>query len=193
MLESSMRTRFALLLALALACVSHGARADENVATAQVLFEEGRALMARGEYAAACSKLEGSQSLDPGPGTEYNLALCYEKMGKTASAWASYLSAATAYKATKRPDWETRARERATALEAALSKLTIVLPRDAPKDLRVSRNGVAVIASALGVAVPVDPGRHVISVSGANRQEWTTTIDLSPGAKATVEIGRAHV
>jgi hypothetical protein len=173
----------------ALVLLAHASTAHANDSVrAQALFEEARVLMARGDYAAACPKLEGSQSLDPGPGTEYNLALCYEKSGRTASAWAAYLSAAAAYKATNRPEWESRARDRATALAAVLSRVTIIVPAGAPPDLKITRDGAPVIASEIGVPIPVDPGLHVFAATAERRPKWSTEVNLAPGAQKTVEI-----
>ena len=69
--------------AAALCCVlpAASARGDvslEHKAASQTLFDEGRQLMARGQYEEACPKLAESQRLDPGIGTQYNFADCLE-------------------------------------------------------------------------------------------------------------------
>ena len=61
---------------------------------AEVLFDQGRKLMGQQRYEEAAHKLEQSESLDPGVGTLLNLADCYVHLGRTASAWATYRSAA---------------------------------------------------------------------------------------------------
>src|SRR2546421_315839 len=79
--------------ALSIAAFEGPARADASLAdkaAAQTLFDEGRKLMAAGKYAEACPKLAESQKLDPGVGTQFHLADCYEKIGQTASAWAGF-------------------------------------------------------------------------------------------------------
>src|SRR5579883_326916 len=70
-----------------------GALADataEDKATAEALFNEGKRLMNERKFGEACPKFLASQKLDPGVGTQLNLAVCYEANGQTASAWATF-------------------------------------------------------------------------------------------------------
>src|SRR5580704_11253708 len=90
---------------------------DADKATAQALFDTARRDMDAGRFAAACPEFASSYKLDPGPGTLLNLAVCYEKNGQTASAWATFLDAATeAGRAGETPRVQ-MAREHAQALE----------------------------------------------------------------------------
>ena len=66
------------------------ARADDEAATAQALFDQATALKANEDWAGACPKFESSYRLDPALGTLLNLANCFEKLGKIASAWARW-------------------------------------------------------------------------------------------------------
>jgi hypothetical protein len=183
-----MRTFTIATLVFAALAIPTAAHAGNNAAAAQALFEEARALIAAGNYAAGCAKLEGSQALDPGPGTQYNLALCYEKSGRTASAWATYLEAAAAYKATSRPEWEAKARDRASVLAPTLSKLRIVVAPGAPSDLAITRDGVAVVASELGTAIPVDPGTHVIEAKASGRPAFRASSVIAAGQSKQVDV-----
>src|SRR4029078_12277038 len=115
--EASMNVnRFVSGIVLAtLIASSTPARADRatDAATAQSLYDEGRQLMEQGKHADACPKLEASQKLDPGPGTQFHLADCYEHIGRTASAWALFLEVAGAAKAHGKTEQEQIARDRA--------------------------------------------------------------------------------
>ena len=72
------------------------AQPPDPVATAQALFEQGRALVERGDIAAACPLFEESQRLDPGVGTMLWLADCYASSGKTTTALVWFKEAAIA-------------------------------------------------------------------------------------------------
>ena len=66
----------------------------QEQAAAEALFQEARQLMKTGAYAEACPKLFDSNRLDTAVGTLLYLGECYEKSGKTASAWTTFLAAA---------------------------------------------------------------------------------------------------
>src|SRR5882672_4544932 len=78
-----------VLLALLPGTVHADATAAEKVA-AEALFDDGRKLLADGRFAPACEKFEQSEHIDPAVGTLLYLAECYEKSGRTASAWATF-------------------------------------------------------------------------------------------------------
>ncbi|WP_080682321.1 serine/threonine-protein kinase [Sorangium cellulosum] len=180
------------LLALAMflaALVGGGRDARADTAAAQALFDAARQLMAQGKHAEACPKLEESQRLDPGIGTQFNLAACYEQVGRTASAWSTFLDVAGAAKAAGQPEREKVARQRATALEPKLIRLTITAPADAPADLQVKRDGALVGRAQWGTPVPVDPGKHTVEASAAGRSPFVKTVELNKaGASETVTV-----
>lgn len=182
------RLAIAAVVAIAAAAGPRVARADataEQRAAAQVLFDEGRKLMAAKRFSEACPKFEESQRIDPGIGTLLNLAECQAQTGKTASAWANFLEAAYRAKAAGQAKREHTARAKAAALEPRLSKLTI----NAPAGVQVRRDGVLVAASMLGTSLPVDPGQHVITASAPGKKGWETRIVLKDnGDRVTVGV-----
>jgi hypothetical protein len=163
------------------------AHAEGDKATAEALFSEGRRLLASGDYTAACEKFAASQKLDPGLGTSLNLADCYEKSGRTASAWAEFRDAASSARRVGSKDREQVARARADALEKQLSRLTLIEKTPHPEQ-RMARDGSAVDRAVLGTAVPVDPGPHAVEVVATGRKKWSKTIAVDPGAQIVVEV-----
>src|SRR5262252_9083843 len=115
-----------LLVVLVGWLVPAGLRAAEvDEPAARALFMEGRKLAASGDYTRACAKFEASYQLDPGIGTNFNLADCYEHTGRIASAWTRFLEVAAATRLANQPERERIARARAGALEPRLAHLVV--------------------------------------------------------------------
>ncbi len=183
-----MRSKLVLAALCTWACLSSVTPAvaqstDDRVA-AESLFTSGRELMQAGKYQEACEKFESSRRLEPALGTTLNLANCYEKLGRTASAWAEFKSAAAEAQRLNDSARKATALERAAALEPKLSRLW--LQADDPS-VSVSRNGVPVNAGVLGNAIPVDPGSHELEASAPGKVTWKDTVDVK-GEGATVEV-----
>ncbi|MEI9937901.1 MAG: tetratricopeptide repeat protein [Pseudomonadota bacterium] len=177
----------ALFLTQAAGAQSGGA---SNRAAAEALFNAGRSLAASGKYAEACPKFEASQQLDPGLGTLLNLAECYEKLGKTASAWAEYREAIPLARASGSKVRQDLATERAAALESRLSMLTIraMGGSEEASGLEIRRDGLPVQPAELGSPIPVDPGPHTIEAVAPGKQKWSSTVQITDAAKLAVEV-----
>jgi serine/threonine-protein kinase len=79
-----------LILALvAIASTAHAGDKDR----ADALFKHGKKLMDEKKYSDACEAFEQSMKLDPGIGTELNIARCYEEWGKLGRALQAYKAA----------------------------------------------------------------------------------------------------
>jgi hypothetical protein len=136
--------------------------------------------MDKGDFTAACPRLSESYVQDPSTGTLLALAFCQEHLGQTASAWASYAEVVTRSKREGHADREQAARERADALEAKLSRLTIQVSADvaATPGLVVTRDGVAVGQGAWGTPTPLDPGEHVVGATATGKESWSLTVSI---------------
>lgn len=133
---------------------------------AEALFVEAKRLMTEGRFPEACPKLDESQRLDPSGGTALLLALCLERQGKVASAWAAFSTALALAVRDRNAEREAIAREHLASLEPRLSYLTVLVPAGLAErpGLRVLLDGVALEAPAWGVALPVDVGEHTVRV-----------------------------
>jgi serine/threonine-protein kinase len=187
--------RKGLLLGLATvwlhAAFARAAGPAADSVTAQALFDAAKKLIAAGQYAEACPKLEESQRLDPGSGTLLNLADCYEHQGKIATAWAKFLEASSAANAANQVDREREAQQRASAILPRLSYIVINISSGAARTagLEVKRDGALVGGAQSGIAVPVDSGEHQVSASAPGRKPWETKITVKADAQTlTVSV-----
>lgn len=173
-------------MAGALLLASAQARAQSpEIAVAQALFDEARALSEQGRFQEACPKLEESQRLDPGTGTQLNLADCHEHTGKLATAWALFLEVESSARRNGDERRASFARARSVALAPRLSRLRLVVAPQ-PADLAISRDQVALGKAQWGVALPVDPGHYVITARAAGYESWSTQIDVKEPAQEIV-------
>ncbi|MEO7327553.1 MAG: tetratricopeptide repeat protein [Minicystis sp.] len=151
---------------------------------AEALFQQGRDLLKQERYAEACPKLAESQRLDPKLGTLLNLAVCNEKLGKIATAWAAYISAAAIARRDGRSEREDFAREQVALLEKRLARVTLHLK--APQaDLRLRWDDQPMSGAALDTPFPVDPGKHLLTVGAPGKKEWSATVEI-PADRAQI-------
>ena len=178
---------FALFLLSQTLCIARLAHASDP-AGAEVLFQEGRKLMAEGKIAAGCEKLKDSFALDPMPGTMLNLADCYEKQGRPATAWARFQNAATLAKNQGKHAQAAEANRRMKLLEQEMSHLTIQVPEPVP-GLEVRRDDAEVLPTTYGEALPSDPGAVTIVAAAPGYKSYKTTVEIGPKRdKKTVTV-----
>jgi tetratricopeptide (TPR) repeat protein len=151
---------------------------DESAA--ETLFQEGLAAMKRNDYPVACEAFSQSNKADPSPGTQINLAVCYEKQKKWASAWTWYRSAVGLAQQRGQAEREKLAEESASRLKPQLHYV-VVSVKEPLTDLVVKRDGAEVTIALAGkeVPLPVDPGEHTIDVSARGKKPWTKTIQIA--------------
>jgi serine/threonine-protein kinase len=149
----------------------------QQKAMAEVLFRDGTSLTRQGRHVEACRRFEGSQQLDPALGTILYLADCYDRIGRTASAWVWFVQARELAHSNDQPERELIASRRAADLERRLSRVRIqVAPGAQIAELSIQMNGVVVPSSSFGVPIPVDPGRLYVRASAPGRFPWYQTI-----------------
>jgi hypothetical protein len=170
-----------LLASLSAAPPALGQTATDS-ATAETLFNEALALLEKERFAEACAKLEASQTLDPGVGTLLYLADCYQQVGRTASAWATFREAAYMAKG-KADERESVAIDHARELEPELSYLTVTIASPATPGLELKHNGKPLSSALWGSAFPVDPGAHTVEASAPGKKAWSQTLNVAAGPR----------
>ncbi|HYQ17873.1 MAG TPA: tetratricopeptide repeat protein [Polyangiaceae bacterium] len=181
------RFSLALLLSAAASLPARPAHAEDDT-PARALFKQGRALASEGKYAEACPKFEESLRLEVGVGTQFNLADCWEHVGKLASAQKLFLGAAGSAKAAGQADREQVLRDRAAALEPRIPKLVVEVADTSPK-LSVKRDQLPLDSDQIGKALAVDPGKYEIVAKAPGKKPWSKTVEVAAGsAVVTVEV-----
>ncbi len=182
--------------------------ASSSEAQAEALFDEAKRLRDTGQLPEACSKFAQSQQLSPGVGVALHLGDCYQRIGRTASAWQEFRVAeklARDQNDTKRAEV---ANDRAQALEPKLNRLTIGVPAAAAAgEAEVQVDGAPIPREAWNVPLAIDPGDHVVAFAMAGQAVRTLNahidaavpvaaigfVDPAPSAGAPAEPAPAVV
>ncbi len=174
-------TLVAALFAMARGAHAQGVTPESSLA-AQALFDEAKRLMQDGDAAAACPKFEESERLEQGIGTKLNLATCYERIDRTASAWILYLEVESETRRNGQTARETLAHEHAAALSEKLSRVTIDVPATSRiTGLTVERDGIRLGSAQWGLSVPVDPGIHTVRAYAGLKTMWQVDLKVPLG------------
>lgn len=157
------------------ALVSFAAPARADGADPDRLFADATALIGEERYADAIPLLEEAQRLDPGIGTQYNLAVCYGKTGKLALAWRNLVQVETLARAAGKKQRE----------EAAHAMLEELRPRVSHAVVRVEERGEVtvrmdgdILAPADFAFVALDPGTHTLEAVAPERKPFTSAITI---------------
>lgn len=176
-------------LASALVWLSPSAAHGQDVATADALFREGTAKRKANQLDEACALFRESYRLDPAGGTTFALADCLEAQGKLAQAAARFREAAVIARQRRNADKEKLVAARLDAIEPRIPTLAVkVLPawRKLP-GLVVTRDDQEMGPPSFDLAVPVDPGPHVVRVSAEGIIPFSKTVTVGEGQRAIVE------
>lgn len=182
--------RRALVAAGVGACILLGigrAGAETPAEQADRLFKEATALIAAKRYDVACDKLAESGRLDPAVGTFYNLGSCLEHEKKYAASKRAYDRAAQLAREQNNAQGAARAAEKSGRVAAHLGRVDVVIT---PKP---KAEGVGVTLDGAGVALAdgpfeVDPGRHVVKLTGAAGKSEERAVEVREGERVTVEL-----
>lgn len=188
-----MRRAFFFGLALALGGLvgtPASAQTDAELkATAEALFRDGMAAFSAGNYTEACSKLEGAVSLTRGEalGGALLLAQCYEKQGKTASAWAAYSEVAGKARAAGQAARADEAEKGAATLLPRLHYIVLRVPPEiaALEGASILRQGKPVRREVWTIRFPADPGAIDFEATAPGKRRAKVSVVIPDAAGET--------
>ncbi len=164
--------------------------AADRSAAAEDLFQHAKALFVKHDFAAACPLFLESYRVDPAGGTLQNLALCYEELGKWASAYARFQELRTLSKGDRpRPDRVKLADEHIAKLTPRLSRIAIAMPPEIEGSATLTLDGVTFQRPSWSAGILVDPGPHEIIVTAPGKEPFHTRVETpKEGAQQQVRV-----
>ena len=187
-------TRTVPLAALVIALVAAwspsagAAPSKKDIARADALFEEGRALMAAGTFPLACERLAESYRIAAGLGTLINLGACFEAANDLPHAYFVYYRAARISRDAGRFEREEAAKVRLASLAPKLGQVRFPLTLGG-RATTLTCDQVAAQSIEPGIAV-VDAGRpHECELRAGSTLAWSGRVEVGSGEVKTITIG----
>ena len=171
----------------------------QGAAAAEALFKKGLADFNAKKFDTGCPALEESYRVDPRAGSLFTSAECYAEAGKITTASSLYeqferfVDRMPAGQRAGQAERIKVAADKRAALKSRIPSLTLTLAAGSPDGAVVKRDGTVVGKPAMGVAIPVDPGEHVlvVYVEGGPTKEQKITVKEGEAKKIelTVDTG----
>ncbi len=151
---------------------------------AETLRRDGELLLARKQYALACTKLSASQQLQPRSVTLLALARCHANLGHMAAATRVLRDAA----ATARVERDApREHAAITALESLLPRIPTLRIRAIGHPV-LELDGAPFAEDRLDVEMQVDVGTHTLVARAPDHGPWSQTVELGMGDHELMQV-----
>lgn len=149
---------------------------EAELATARALFEEGLAREDAKDWSGALERFKRVAEIRVTAQVLYNMALCYERLNKLASADTFY---GRVIEKGGAPDLVKLATQRRAELKGKIPEITL----EAPAELALTLDGSSATA---GTAMAVDPGVHEV-VARRGSETARKTFEVT-GGKVTITV-----
>lgn len=186
-LLTAMSKRHVLKILLGLACmISSSSAWAQHEAVAAEHFNRGWDAKEAGEYPTCIQHMEASHRAVAATQTLFYLAECEEKAARIATADLHYqqvidnVRALRPAKQVSNAQFVADAEKARERLRGEVPSLTLNLPVWAPKNVEVACDGKVVPLAAIGVAIPVDPGEHLVTTQVPGGQIETHHFTVKP-------------
>jgi hypothetical protein len=174
------------LLTVALAPRSAFAQDKKELSKARALFQRAIELEQAGNYTQALEQFRDVGQVRMTPQVRFHIASCEEKLGRLVTALGGY-ELALADAETVGEDFKNEVDTAVTRLRASIPKL--VIQRGTGADAaEIELDGVALGASSVGVAVPLDPGPHSVNAKAPGSLPFSQTVTIAENEQKTVDI-----
>ncbi len=184
-------TRGTTLLACAALLAGATPAHAQDPAAARELLKRGYELKQANNCKDAIPIFEESVRLDPQPKSVLNLADCEEQVGALGNSQKHWLLARDIGKREGNTAIVQESEGHLLAIDKRFARLTIRLPVGAPPSAIVLRDGVELGQASLGLALPIDPGVHVLLLRtrGYRESRKEVTLRESESQEVRLELG----
>jgi hypothetical protein len=151
-------------------------------------FERGIILYKAGDYKGALENFLTSYDLRPHPKLKYNIGLCYLKLGYTAKALNEWQGFISKEKYDIEPEIADTLSEIMATVVVTVGKLFVNVDVDGAA---VTVDGESFGESPLGRPVFVEPGKHVVTVTGPGGAGREKSVTLGVGETREIHVALA--
>jgi hypothetical protein len=161
-----------------------GAAAEPSASAlvaARELFREAGQDADAGKFGLALEKYRRVVAVKETGQVRFNIARCEEQLGQIASALADYELVERDLRdvhGDAENELRNTSRDRGNALRPRVPRLTLMAPLPEPPNFVVRLDGAVIADAALGVPLPVDPGRHRVEASAGGRLPLTAELEV---------------
>lgn len=184
-----LRPAAALLAALAALALAPRASAQSasELAAARSLFEEGLAAARGGRWDEARQRFERSYEIAPRPTTLLNLAGAQVQTGRLVAGAESYRRFLSEARRGREARYRRQAQQALAEVEPRLGRLIVRVEGVGEEDT-ILLDGVELARAALGVGVPVDPGRRTLVVRRGEADRAREIVTVAEGEEREVTL-----
>jgi hypothetical protein len=163
-----------------------GSGADEKAKKdeAKTAFKEAKKKFDADDFAGALPLYEKADTLYPGSAPKHKIALCYDKLGKTAEAVAAYKAFLGSNPSDKYADRVTAANARVAELEATMPSTVIIKVAPEGVAAQITVNGTP----ATGPELTLPAGEHTIVVTAEGHTPLTEVVTLRGNEKRELSL-----
>jgi hypothetical protein len=167
------------------------AQSDQERAGARAAATEGLSAMSQQRWADAVDLFQRAESLVHAPTHLLYLARAYVKLGKLVQGREVYIKITKENLASTAPqpfrDAQTEAGRELGALEPRLAYITIKVQGES-KNVAVTSDGERLPSALIGVAQPIDPGKHQIKATAERMESKVAVVELTEGGRQNVTL-----
>ena len=174
------------VLGVALSSQTAHAQDKKELSKARANFQRAIELEQAGNYTTALETFRDVGQVRMTPQVRFHIATCEEKLGRLVTALGGY-QLAFADADSVGDDFKGEVERAVTRLQASIPKL--IINRGAGAEAaEIELDGVALGASSVGVAVPLDPGPHSVNAKAPDSQPFSQTVTIAENEQKDVEV-----